>query len=79
MPLDRHSFDLLMGSSATILGAALWAALLIPTAKILRRMGFSGWWSPLTLTGVGLVAGLWVLAYRRWSALEPHSKPDISS
>jgi hypothetical protein len=51
-----------------VMGIVFWAIVLFPTVKILHRMGFSGWWSPLILTGFGMVVALWVLAYVRWPA-----------
>jgi hypothetical protein len=46
------------------------ALILFPIAKVLRRMGLSGWWSLLVLTGAGMIIGPWILAYCRWPALE---------
>ena len=38
----------------------------IPISKVLRRVGFSGWWSILAvLPLVGIIA-LWVFAFVRW-------------
>ena len=48
----------------------LLCAILIPIAKILRRMGLSGWWSFLFLTGIGAIIGMWVLASCHWPALD---------
>jgi hypothetical protein len=42
----------------------------IPTIKILRRTGRSGWWFLLFYTGIGTIVGLWLFAYCRWPALD---------
>jgi hypothetical protein len=44
--------------------------ILFPIVKILRRIGLSGWWSLLYLTGIGTIIGPWILAYCRWPAFE---------
>jgi hypothetical protein len=41
-----------------------------PLIKIMHRIGRSGWWSLLILTGH---LGIWLLAYTRWPAIEPPS------
>lgn len=42
-------------------------AIAFPVAKILRRLGFSGWWTILAFVPLANVLGLWALAYARWS------------
>lgn len=37
-----------------------------PAARILRRLGFSGWWVIGALIPYVNVAGLWVLAFVKW-------------
>ena len=73
--MSREAFDFAMGSGAIVGSALLWAAVLIPTVRILRRMGFSGWWSPLALTGLGLVNGVWIIAFVGWPAVKPSDRP----
>jgi hypothetical protein len=51
------------------------AIILLPIAKIVRRTGYSGWWSLLFFTGPGLVVGLYLLAYCRWPAFDPPAQP----
>jgi hypothetical protein len=54
-----------------LLFAALnWIVFGIPIMKIVQRTGRPGWWSLLLFTGVGLIIGLWVLAYCRWPAVD---------
>lgn len=38
----------------------------IPAFMILRKMGYSGWWSLLTYVPLGKTIGLWVLATATW-------------
>lgn len=37
-----------------------------PTARILRRLGFSRWWVVVALIPYANVVGLWLLAFVRW-------------
>ena len=48
----------------------------VPVARILRRVGFSRWWCLLCLLpyGVGILVGVWVLAFIRWPALDGASQ-----
>jgi hypothetical protein len=41
-----------------------------PLIRIMHRIGRSGWWSLLIITGP---LGLWLLAYTRWPAIDPPS------
>jgi hypothetical protein len=45
-------------------------AAIIPAAKILRRMGYSGWWALLVPISPLNIIALWVLAFARWPADE---------
>ena len=40
----------------------------IPVARILRRIGFSGWWSILAIIPLANLIALWVLAFVDWPA-----------
>lgn len=42
------------------------AVLGYPIARILRRMGFSGWWVLLAIVPYVNVVGLWVVAFVKW-------------
>jgi uncharacterized membrane protein YhaH (DUF805 family) len=44
--------------------------LLVPIYRILQRVGFSGWWCLLFFVPFGNFIGLWILAFKRWPALE---------
>lgn len=37
-----------------------------PIAKIMKRIGFSGWWAALAFVPLANIIGLWVLAVTRW-------------
>jgi uncharacterized membrane protein YhaH (DUF805 family) len=50
-----------------LMNVVFWAAILFPLVRILRRMGFSGWWA--LLVGFWPV-GLWLLAYNPWPAFD---------
>ena len=39
---------------------------IIPSALILRRLGYSGWWAILAAVSPINIIGLWVLAMVRW-------------
>ena len=44
-------------------------ALLIPTVRVLRRMGKSRWWVLFALVPIfGIIVLMWILAYSRWPA-----------
>lgn len=38
----------------------------IPLWRILRRLGYSGWWAIVGIISPINIIGLWVLAYARW-------------
>jgi uncharacterized membrane protein YhaH (DUF805 family) len=46
--------------------SALEALVLIPVARILRRIGRTGWWSILAIFPIANVIGLWALAFTQW-------------
>jgi hypothetical protein len=37
-----------------------------PLAKILRRLGLSGWWALLAVVPLANLIALWILAFSRW-------------
>jgi hypothetical protein len=41
-------------------------AVIIPVAKILTRLGYSGWWAAVVPIAPLNLIGLWVLAFARW-------------
>ena len=47
-----------------VLTAALFVC--FPVARILRRLGFSGWWAILWIVPLVNLIALWVFAYRPW-------------
>ena len=38
----------------------------IPAFMILKKMGYSGWWSLITYLPLGKTIGLWILATATW-------------
>jgi uncharacterized membrane protein YhaH (DUF805 family) len=52
---------------ATVLSVIL-AGLILgwPVSKILRRLGFSGWWALLAFVPLVNFVSVWVLAFSRW-------------
>ena len=49
-----------------ILYVGLIAAYFIAAVRILNRLGYSGWWSLLTIVPIANVIGLWSLSKARW-------------
>jgi uncharacterized membrane protein YhaH (DUF805 family) len=64
---------------ATLLVLTLYVlVLIVPAVKVLRRVGFSGWWSILIFVPLVNIIALWIFAFGRWpiderirQALEP--------
>lgn len=51
-----------------------------PASRILRKAGFSPWWSlGLLVVPVGWLIGLWVLAFARWPSGEAQHNRDVFS
>lgn len=46
----------------------------IPTGIILKRLGYSEWWSLVIFIPGGVLVGLWVLAYANWPGPKMSSK-----
>jgi uncharacterized membrane protein YhaH (DUF805 family) len=42
----------------------------VPTIKIIRKAGFSGWWVLLLLIPLVNIIALWSFAYAKWPALD---------
>jgi hypothetical protein len=53
-----------------VLLAIVIAAFVPPAVKILRRMGFSGWWVLIAVISPLNIVALWVLAYAKWPAMK---------
>jgi uncharacterized membrane protein YhaH (DUF805 family) len=41
-------------------------AFIFPIFRILKRIGFSGWWAVLVIVPLVPLVGLWVLAFIKW-------------
>ena len=48
----------------------LYALVVVPVARIMRRAGRSSYWSILALIPLVSLIGLWVFAFTRWPALD---------
>ncbi len=48
---------------------------LVIVARVVDKAGYSPWWSLLLFVPLGNLAGLWVLAFIRWPALEEGGRP----
>jgi uncharacterized membrane protein YhaH (DUF805 family) len=51
------------------------AVVLIPTAKILKKAGFSGWWALLAVVPLANLIGLWVFAITPWKVAPSAEAP----
>jgi uncharacterized membrane protein YhaH (DUF805 family) len=46
---------------------AVWVLVfIVPAAKVLRRVGFSGWWSILAVVPLVGIIAFWIFAFVRW-------------
>ena len=50
---------------------------LSPVIKILRRTGYSEWWSLLLFVPVLNIVALWVFAYGRWPKAGASVRPSL--
>jgi predicted ABC-type exoprotein transport system permease subunit len=58
-----------MGSLSIVHWLIVLAAIFVlafPLVRILRRLGYSGWWAVLWFVPLVNLIALWVLAYRPW-------------
>lgn len=54
----------------TVFALVLLAVPMVMIARVLRRAGFSPWWTLLVLVPPINVIALWVFAYVRWPAVD---------
>ena len=52
-----------------ILLPIIFLAYFLPTFKIVKKAGYSGWWCLLMLVPIVQIVMLWVFACSRWPAL----------
>ena len=57
-----------------VFGIGFALLLIWPTARILKRIGFSPWLSLVTVSPLGNLILLWVVAYSDWKNVQPLSK-----
>ena len=43
---------------------------IIASVRILRRLGYSGWWFLLTFVPIGNIIGIWMLSKADWPVLK---------
>jgi len=58
------------GFGQPILAFLLLVIMAVPISKILRRAGYSGWWTIMAFLPVINIIGLWAFAFASWPALE---------
>ena len=58
-----------------VLALLVTLAWMLPGARILRRMGYSGWWMVIAFVPIANLLALWGVAYSRWPALESLTPP----
>ena len=73
------SFSLLNLLLGAILVAIISPIVLTPVALILRRAGFSRWWSVLWAIPVVNIIALWVFALVPWPAFGTRSTEQVAS
>jgi len=56
-----------------------WLAPMIPIATILKKAGFSPWWTILYLVPIGNLIGLFAFAKAKWPALGGESAYSSST
>ena len=64
--LAREDFPVSISWSHLMVLAFYVVVLVVPFLKLLRRVGFSGWWSILAVVPLVNLAALWVSAFMRW-------------
>jgi hypothetical protein len=59
-----------------VLSLVIAAAVLIPTARILRRAGLHAAWCIVAIIPILNIIGLWLFAYTRWPGVV-EKEPDV--
>jgi uncharacterized membrane protein YhaH (DUF805 family) len=49
---------------------AVFLIIIVPSARILRRTGHSGWWCLLIFVPMVNMLALWIFAYASWPAVD---------
>jgi hypothetical protein len=68
-----HAFFLIFLFVGLILQVVL---VVIPAFMILKKMGYSGWWSLISYLPLGKTIGLWILATATWP-VERRATPPL--
>jgi hypothetical protein len=61
--LQELGFLWVFGAIWLVLGSLIF---LYPVARILRRLGISGWWALISYVPLVNVIALWILAFAEW-------------
>ena len=59
----------MMGGSFWLIAIVYAVLVIVPVAMVLRRVGFSGWWSILAIVAPLNLVALWVFALIDWPRL----------
>lgn len=85
-PDDRTTEERKMGNSSLfhwiiVLGAVtlLFAVFGYPVSRILKRLGFSRWWTLVAFIPYVNVAALWVFAFIRWPITQKPTSQKLES
>ena len=54
---------------AVVVGLAIWASVVWASATVLKKAGFSGWWSIIAIIPIANWVALMVFASSEWPAL----------
>lgn len=68
-----HLWTFTIGWRMAVLAAIVLAVLvfeIVPLWRIVRRAGFSGWWSLLRFVPLAHLVFFWVFAFAPWPALD---------
>lgn len=65
-----------VGSTELVIVSSLiyFVLILVPVSKIMRKAGYSGWWSVCALIPLVNLIMLWVFAYAKWPQVA-HTEP----
>ena len=59
-----------MNAGNGIFAIAILVAMLYPYVRIIRRAGYSGWWSLIMFVPIVNIVMLWVFAFAKWPAID---------
>jgi uncharacterized membrane protein YhaH (DUF805 family) len=65
--------------SLLIVIGIFWFLVGFPVSRIMRRTGYSGWWSVLAIIPVAGLIGLWAFAFARWPIMSDDPQRTLSA